>query len=230
MRIIKTPVRTPSQNVGSPARRECLDRALIAREWHLRLALDVYAAHYNSHRDGESDGLLGRLFPASCAGTGGARSGTQNACPLCGQLITDRRLTDYGLRVLRSNSPLWTPPMNASHSPGVKFSTAPRGFLLSRTRIVSSVRPATSTQLALYPLSELFFHVREESPSDRRRPRSAKSRIKLHLRRSSCSYFKFHTRRQFGHGGSDIDACRILPTMPDQTYAITTRRRALLTK
>ena len=55
VRIIKSPVRAPRANaiaerwVGS-ARRECLDRMLITGERHLRLVLDEYADHYNSHR------------------------------------------------------------------------------------------------------------------------------------------------------------------------------------
>jgi hypothetical protein len=32
------------------ARRECLDRMLIASERHLRLVLGEYAGHYNGHR------------------------------------------------------------------------------------------------------------------------------------------------------------------------------------
>jgi putative transposase len=55
VRIIKAPVRAPRANaiaerwVGS-ARRECLDRMLVAGERHLRLVLGEYADHYNSHR------------------------------------------------------------------------------------------------------------------------------------------------------------------------------------
>jgi putative transposase len=48
-------VRAPRANaiaerwIGS-ARRECLDRMLITGERHLRLILDEYADHYNTHR------------------------------------------------------------------------------------------------------------------------------------------------------------------------------------
>jgi transposase InsO family protein len=55
VRIIKAPIRAPRANaiaerwVGS-ARRECLDRMLIASDRHLRLVLGEYAAHYNGHR------------------------------------------------------------------------------------------------------------------------------------------------------------------------------------
>jgi hypothetical protein len=55
VRIVKTPVRAPRANaiaerwIGS-ARRECLDRMLIAGERHLRLVLGEYADHYNTHR------------------------------------------------------------------------------------------------------------------------------------------------------------------------------------
>jgi putative transposase len=55
VRIIKTPVQAPRANaiaerwIGS-ARRECLDRMLIAGERHLWLVLGEYADHYNTHR------------------------------------------------------------------------------------------------------------------------------------------------------------------------------------
>jgi transposase InsO family protein len=55
IRIVKTPVRAPRANaiaerwVGS-ARRECLDRMLVAGERHLRLVLGEYTDHCNSHR------------------------------------------------------------------------------------------------------------------------------------------------------------------------------------
>ncbi|MGH3404564.1 MAG: integrase core domain-containing protein [Streptosporangiaceae bacterium] len=56
-RIIRTPVRAPRANANaiaerwiSSARRECLDRMLITGERHLRLVLDEYIDHYNSHR------------------------------------------------------------------------------------------------------------------------------------------------------------------------------------
>jgi putative transposase len=55
VRIIKAPIRAPRANavaerwVGS-ARRECLDRMLIASERHLRLVLGEYVDRYNGHR------------------------------------------------------------------------------------------------------------------------------------------------------------------------------------
>jgi putative transposase len=54
-RNIKTPVQAPRANaiagrwIGS-ARRECPDLMLTARERHLRLVLDDYIDHYNTHR------------------------------------------------------------------------------------------------------------------------------------------------------------------------------------
>jgi transposase len=55
VRIIKTPVRAPRANAIAErwiasARRECLDRMLIAGERHLRPVLSEYADHYNVHR------------------------------------------------------------------------------------------------------------------------------------------------------------------------------------
>src|ERR1700722_13191904 len=58
----------------------------------------------------------------------------------------------------RSNSPFRTPPRNACHSSGVKRSTAPSASRLFRTPISLPVRLATSTQLPLAKLSELFTH------------------------------------------------------------------------
>jgi putative transposase len=55
VRIVNTPVQAPLANaiaerwIGS-ARRECLDRMLIAGERHLQLVLGEYAGHYNTHR------------------------------------------------------------------------------------------------------------------------------------------------------------------------------------
>jgi putative transposase len=55
VRIIRSPVRAPRANAIAErwiasARRECLDRMLIAGERHLRLVLSDYADHYNVHR------------------------------------------------------------------------------------------------------------------------------------------------------------------------------------
>jgi putative transposase len=55
IRIIRTPVRAPRANAIaerwiSSARRECLDRMLIAGPRHLRLVLSEYVEHYNVHR------------------------------------------------------------------------------------------------------------------------------------------------------------------------------------
>jgi putative transposase len=54
-RVIKTPVRAPRANAIAErwiasARRECLDRMLIAGERHLRLVLDEDVDQYNTHR------------------------------------------------------------------------------------------------------------------------------------------------------------------------------------
>jgi hypothetical protein len=50
-RIVKTPVQAPRANAVAErwitsARRECLDRMLIAAERHLQLVLGEYADHY----------------------------------------------------------------------------------------------------------------------------------------------------------------------------------------
>jgi Integrase core domain len=55
IQIINTPVRAPRANAiagrwVASARCECLDQMLITGERHLRLVLDEYADHYNSHR------------------------------------------------------------------------------------------------------------------------------------------------------------------------------------
>ena len=55
VRIIQTPVRAPRPNAIAErwiasARRECLDRMLITGKRHLRLVLDEYVDHYNTHR------------------------------------------------------------------------------------------------------------------------------------------------------------------------------------
>jgi hypothetical protein len=53
--VIRTPVRAPRANayperwIGT-IRRECLDRLLIVNERHLRLMLEQYVEHFNSHR------------------------------------------------------------------------------------------------------------------------------------------------------------------------------------
>jgi transposase InsO family protein len=53
--VIKTPVQAPRANAIAErwiasARRERLDRMLITSERPLRLVLDEYIDHYNSHR------------------------------------------------------------------------------------------------------------------------------------------------------------------------------------
>jgi putative transposase len=55
VRIIKTPVRAPRANGTAErwiasARCECLDRMLLTGQRHLRLVLNEYVDHYNSHR------------------------------------------------------------------------------------------------------------------------------------------------------------------------------------
>jgi putative transposase len=55
VRIVKTPVQAPRANAIAEwwiasVRRECLDRMLITGERHLRLVLDEYVDHYNTHR------------------------------------------------------------------------------------------------------------------------------------------------------------------------------------
>jgi putative transposase len=85
VQIIKTPVRAPRANAIAErwiasARRECLDRMLVTGECHLRLVLNEYTNHYNSHRPHRS---LDQSPPAGrphlptlaanvqvCAGTG----------------------------------------------------------------------------------------------------------------------------------------------------------------
>jgi putative transposase len=73
VRIIRTPVQAPRANaiaerwVGS-ARRECLDRMLIAGERHLRLVLGEYADHYNGHRPHRTlhqNPPAGRAYPTA---------------------------------------------------------------------------------------------------------------------------------------------------------------------
>jgi Integrase core domain len=84
LRIIKSPVRAPRANaiaerwVGS-ARRECLDRILVTGERHLRLVLDEYTEHYNSHRPHQSlqqEPRAGRAYPpVEVAGMRGSAPG-----------------------------------------------------------------------------------------------------------------------------------------------------------
>src|SRR5690606_27229995 len=62
----------------------------------------------------------------------------------------------------RSNSPSLTPPMNASHSLGVKIRTGPSWFLLSRMPTYPPERWATSTQAPLLALRALFFQTAPE--------------------------------------------------------------------
>jgi putative transposase len=78
VRIITTPVRAPRANAIAErwiasARRECLDRMLIVGEQHLRLVLDEYAGHYDTHwphRTLQQSPPAGRPRPpAQAAGT-----------------------------------------------------------------------------------------------------------------------------------------------------------------
>src|SRR5579862_9890305 len=73
--------------------------------------------------------------------------------------VSQVRLFGY-LRPKLSNSPLWAPPIKASHSSGVKRRTGPRGSRLFRTPTPPSGRSATSTQLPLEKLSELLTQFR----------------------------------------------------------------------
>ena len=53
--------------LGGSARRECLDRMLIAGERHLRLVLGEYAGHYDGHRPHRTlhqNPPAGRAYPA----------------------------------------------------------------------------------------------------------------------------------------------------------------------
>jgi hypothetical protein len=70
-----------------------------------------------------------------------------------------------------SNSPLRTPPRNACHSSGVKRRIAPCASRLLRTPISPWGRLATSTQLPLEKLSELFTQTGPESGFSGRSPR-----------------------------------------------------------
>jgi putative transposase len=72
VRIIKAPIRAPGANAiaerwAGSARRECLDRMLIAGERHLRPVLDEYVDHYNGrrpHRTLHQNPPAGRAYPA----------------------------------------------------------------------------------------------------------------------------------------------------------------------
>jgi putative transposase len=76
MPILRTPVRAPQANAiagrwMASARRECLDRMLIAGERHLRLVLSEYVDHCNSHRPHralQQDPPAGRPHPPALGG------------------------------------------------------------------------------------------------------------------------------------------------------------------
>jgi putative transposase len=83
VRIIKTPVRAPSNAIAerwiASARRECLDRMLITGERHLRLVLSEYVDHYNVHRPHRTlrqSPPSGREHPPACVTMSGSCGGT----------------------------------------------------------------------------------------------------------------------------------------------------------
>jgi putative transposase len=87
VRIINTPVQAPRANaiaerwIGS-ARRECLDRMLIAGERHLRLVLGEYADHYNTrrpHRTLKQYPPAGRTDPCRNVQVSACSGGTDSA-------------------------------------------------------------------------------------------------------------------------------------------------------
>src|SRR5215510_1655581 len=80
--------------------------------------------------------------------------------PLCPKAIEFFLYGHYMQK--RSNSPLRTPPRNACHSSDVNRRTAPSDSRLLRTPISPPGRLATSTQLPLAKLRELFTQLKPE--------------------------------------------------------------------
>ena len=119
VRTIKTPVQAPQANAIAErwiasARRECLDRMLINGERHLRLVLDEYADHYNTHRPQRA---LHRNPPA----------GRQDPTPAATSMRVLRRDSPGGL--LREYAQVaWGDTVFGTHRNGPKATARKTGY------------------------------------------------------------------------------------------------------